>query len=115
VEERDFVVIDVAVIPGCALGAGDAFGGPWQEVHHIDPGGLHEQMRGRRQVDTVGGDDVVVGDVEGECEVVAAPAFDINRIVLVVKRCRAALMDEPDLVLVAAIIFDRRRLGDGRL
>src|SRR6201997_5808032 len=26
-EERDFVVVDVAVIPGCALGTGDAFSG----------------------------------------------------------------------------------------
>jgi hypothetical protein len=47
------------------------------------------------------GDHVVVGDVEGEREVVTAPAFDIERIVLVVQRCRATVVDEPDLVLVA--------------
>src|SRR5437879_2296570 len=28
VEERDLVVVDVAVIPGCALGTGDALPGP---------------------------------------------------------------------------------------
>src|ERR1700756_99530 len=102
VEEGDLVVVDVTVIPGCAFGAGNAFGGFGQKVHHIDAGGLHEQVHGRRQVDTVGGDDVVIGDVEGEREVVAAPALDVDRIVLVVKRRRAALVDEPDLVLVAA-------------
>src|ERR1700747_1009837 len=66
-------------------------------------------------VDTVGGDDVVVGDVEGEGEVVAAPAYDIDRIVLVIRRRWAALVDQPDLVLVALVIFNRGRLGDGGL
>src|SRR6202041_588855 len=104
--EGDLVVVDVAVIPGCAFGAGHAFGGFGQEVHHVDTGGLHEQVDGRRQVDAVGRDHVVVGDVEGEREVVAAPPFDVEGIVLVEQRCRAAHMDKPDLVRVAAVILD---------
>src|SRR6267142_4323898 len=73
VEERDLVVVDVAVIPGSAFGARHAFGGLGQEVHHVDAGGLHEEVHGRRQVHAVGGHHVVVGDVEREREVVAPP------------------------------------------
>src|SRR4051812_24986230 len=43
VEEGDLVVVDVAVIPGRAFGAGHALGGFGQKVHHVDAGGLHEQ------------------------------------------------------------------------
>src|SRR4051812_1499476 len=112
VEERDLVVVDVAVIPGCALGAWHALGGLGQEVHHVDAGGLHEQVHGRWQVHAVRRDDVVVGDVEGECEIVAAPALDIERIVLVEQRCRPAVMDQPDLVFVASVIVDGGWLGN---
>src|ERR1700753_4473182 len=101
-EEGDLVVVDVAVIPRCALGARDALGGLGQKVHYICPGGLHEQMHGWGEVDAVRGHHVVVVDVEREGEVVAAPAFHIERIMLVEQRCRAALVDQPHLVLVAA-------------
>ena len=90
VEERDLVVVDVAVIPRRAFGARHALGGLGQEVHHVDAGGLHEQVHGRRQVHAVGGHHVVVGDIEREREVVAAPALDVERMMLVVKRCRPA-------------------------
>jgi hypothetical protein len=66
-------------------------------------------------VDAVGRHHVVVVDVEREGEVVAAPAFDVERIVLIEQRCRAALMDQPNLVLVAAVVVDRLGFGDDRL
>jgi N-acetylneuraminic acid mutarotase len=59
------------------------FGGLGQEVHHVDAGGLHEQVHGRRQVHAVRRHDVVVGDVEGERKVVAAPALDVERMMSV--------------------------------
>ena len=106
-EERDLVEIHVAVIPRGALGAGHTFGGFGQEVHHVHPGGLHEQVHRRRQVHAVGGHDVVVVDVEREREVVAPPSFDVEGMVPVVQRRRVHTVDggvpQPDFVLAVDV------------
>ena len=119
VEERDLVEVDIAVIPGCALGAGHAFGGLGQEVHHVYAGRLHEQVHRRRQVHAVRRHHVVVLDVEGEGEVIAAPALHVERIVLVKERSRPNPIywgvDQPDLVFVPAVIVDGGGLGDDGL
>jgi hypothetical protein len=57
----------------------------------------------------------VVGDVERECKVVTAPPLDVERMMLVEKRCRATVVNQADLVLVAAVVVDRGRLRDHRL
>ena len=85
-EERDLIEVDIAVIPGCALGARNAFGGLGQEIADVDPGGFHEQMHHGRQVHAVGGDDVVVLDIKSEGEVVTLPALHVQRIVFVEQR-----------------------------
>ena len=118
-EERDLVEVDVAVIPGRALNAGYAFGRLGQEVADVDPGGLHEQMHHRGQVHAVGGDDVVVVDVEGEGEVVAAPALHVQGVVWVEQRRRRGAVDravdQAHLVLVASVVVEGGRLGNSCL
>lgn len=113
VEERDFVVVGVAVVPGVAFGAGDGFGSAGQEVEHGDAGGLQEQVHGGGQVHGFGGDDGVVGDVEREREVVAAPAFGVAGVVGVEQAGVAAVVVEAHFVFVAAVVVEGAGFGDG--
>lgn len=106
-EERDLVEVDVAVIPGGAFGAGDRFGRLRQEIADVHARRFHEQMHHRRQVHAVGGDHVVVVDIEGERVVVAAPPFDVDRVMRVAQCCGVDAVDraviEPHLIFTVGV------------
>ena len=53
VEKEQLVVVDIAVIPRGALGARNPLDRSGEEVHHVYPGRLHEQVHRGRQIFTL--------------------------------------------------------------